>query len=676
MFPEIEWFRENAANEPNLRRIIKTFLFVFLCDTISHTYLELMSCHWTSGNLWNEDVLYHLCNHLNQKELHSASLTCKLWNKVANRRLYSHIYISESPSQKHVTQVLYEDWPIVERPSIVRNDLRNPNCTLKLLENSLLCNVDLADLVHFISISDLAFILFKLKSWGLRLFSKRLRFIRLCDLPLQQIALGFDCLMSFYKIETVMDAIQEVHVEGFKDFIQLVTHADNIQRQLRISSLFIYSCDDDGMNVYAKSSQVMNVLGQLKRLSVCSNSQVCLQVFSRLRETYGDGCLSNIEVLSFLHFHMTGPSLDHQSQKKLALTDISALLGIELLKSLIVNIGCQICFQSSLHGSFNPDERPQCDCLQQFFEELLDLVLNCSSIERISIKNLQNKLQPNLTATFHFKILLSDFLESINLAGISLKLFALNTSCELALPDTVPVPFLVDRMNTVNETLMFQLSQLEANVVAILDYFESFLSWSGQYRSKDSGVHFLSTHCEECKKSSQKMEKFITVNSNIQFYLNPIYKTTLTELRYNLLQSLLQILNCPSFARFKFNQNNRNVPSSNEINQFISNNNGSQIIDQDLLLDEDLSLHHIFRHNDYKRMVERPSREFDKVSEVCCDCDGYELATFAQSLRHVLEDSKLSNGHTTILNGFKFETGFDSSEAFFIHSQEIGVIDA
>lgn len=479
------------------------------------------------GNTWNEDLLSIICNFLNQNDVHSMSLTCKTWNEVANQRLYSQIYITERSRQLNVepNDPIFNDWPVIHKPTLAANSLGSSVCSLKKLERTLRENSSLTRLIHGLAIQDLAFVLFKLEKWARSFFVNgcNIRSVEMIDVPLKFFEIGFDSLFTFYKSRIIMTLIRNLQMRTFSDLLRLVSFADKFNQDLKLSSLTFYSESTSTISSKELKCSVLKVLRGLKSLKIFSENRSCFPFFSFLSLVFQDSVLNNLETLRFLHSHkseMTGATDSHPENDDviLAFEKLRILLDARKIRRLDIMVECQHDIPGNHLVALHSSIPPGCLCFGKFFEGLLLFLSRCESLGILRVDRLENSNISDPLLAFQFKLALSRFIQRLATQNHKFQQFSFNTHSSVIPPYTSILLELMSHMNEVNKDLLNSLKQLKIVMLNIPDYIESFLLWKYQNDAPTTNVfNFIESHCQTCKTTYLVIKNFVAANSKVQF---------------------------------------------------------------------------------------------------------------------------------------------------------------
>lgn len=600
------------------------------------------------GNDWDKDIILDISRLLSQSELVSFCLTCKVWTAIGRETLYSKLYITEGPP-KDAEKLNYPCYKSSTGScSVLMNSLWDKNCSLKRFEQSLTKSPYLASLIRSIFVDDMVFVLFKLQGWGNKYFHStacNLQEVEFCNIPVTHFLIAHDSLFAFYQNHALLDLLINLQLGNFQELVSLCHFAKANRIKLNVTKLSFYLPDRFPIESIHFDVCVKALFSDLQKLQVHSVDKEGLRFLKKLGLLYGEKCFPDVRELSLNSSHGKGQQLDPTDSK----VDAEALFSLfNALKfnRLELKIGCSHVVLPARTESMMDFETLyesdalSCTCLPVFFQKLETLLRECN-IRQIRIERQGPSVLMNPYSCYHFKKLLADFLPS---AKKTVKEVSVDTRFELAPLSMKDSHEVFKSMVKVNEEILRQLESMELDKLAIVDYLEGYELWKEAKDHKSPGLFaFMATHCSECAQTYQNIERFIAVNQQIQFYLNPTFTKTNDEFYYDVFRCLLNILRNPTLASIVLNDRNtggsiysrsterkHDLRSDNfiEPNEIIAHSNR----DTD---SKNLSLHDIFRHDNYKELVTYNGFcQATPKQHVTCGCQGDELTRFVSMLRH------------------------------------------
>lgn len=598
------------------------------------------------------DVLKRIISLLPQGDLISLNVTCWELNHLVNQQLYCNIYITD-----HHTRKKSASW------SVLYNGRARTN-KIKQFELSLQCNYRLIPLIKRIISDDLGFLLFKLKSWSRIFFEPNLGLCQLSgiyfgNVPMNHFNSAYDDLMLFYSVGNAThklgNRLKHVQLRGLHDLVGLIEngHIDEDICRLEDISFIVMDLSEINLerlpfrNYHRIKRKLLRIFCQLSALSIVSVHGLGLKFIDNINQfLQGDLMFNNIDRLRVNHCHgQTGDEDAYElcQETQLNFGVIAHNFNLAKLKRLDLKIGCNY-----LH------EMLGCGCEQQF---MYDFSHSMIKAQELTIERIDKSVLANAFNLIHFKQLVLYYLQSH--CGDVFSKLTINSNGELY-PffqyEEVEVECLRRRVNDVNALLVQALGGVSVRKLIIPDYIESFCNWQ---------VDLL-----EILPQSGEASKFIHVNEQIQFYLNPVIGKTYNHYLYDLVSTILRLLRHRDYSTSPRGNSsigdNETIPqplrkttNSSHLQAWIppaDNNYQGLMCHIDL---EDVDLHSIFRHDTYKELVnynlvknimnrrwivhgsgpttrittapdlEGKSRQID----IHCDCTGSEVVLFVEAMK-------------------------------------------
>lgn len=597
-----------------------------------------------SANCLNHDVLKIICNFLEQKELSVFSQTSKEWRSVALKPLYSRLYITERISKSTRGGIQG-----IRNCSIVSNSLNDSDCPLKKLDRSLGNSLFLCSLIEEIYIDDTVFVLFKLQGWIRRFFSSRhcnLRSVFYGNIPMSHFLIGYDSLCSVYLKASILRLLTTIQIRNIPDLIGICLYAHDL---LQLRKLYFYLTDKFSIESTPFSEGVALAFSRITHLVIKSSSKCDLLFMKHLRDVYGPLVFPCLKSLSFSHYHRDLINPNYEGREfKLTLDDLIQTIDISCLEELNCKIGCsRIAVVQELEdeGHFETiyeREEDTCSCLVLFCERLSTSLMG-SSVKKMCIERVGDPLVSNPYAIYHFKRHLATFLSKLR-GNHKIRSLVLDLKTELLPPwrGHLDNPSLVKSMNYANTLFLQNVKGLELKRITIVDYFESFVVWKKNIMPGNVELmEFCANHCSQCERAYGSLKEFVSVNSKIQFYLDPTYNKGLSEFFYDIFYVLLSIKKNPMFAYVTHQESvkngnrshGRNLSFSQEDDYIPAPDRITQSLVQELL-NGGFSLHALFCHDTYLDLVNSRGPQRGKRKTIPCSCRGDELMRFIDLLEH------------------------------------------
>lgn len=598
----------------------------------------------------NHDVLSVICSFLEQGDLSAFIQTCKEWRSVALKPLYSRIYITERLPQSSLTTKNGTEGNM--RWSIVSNSLNNSTCALKKLDLTLGQSQFLCSLIEDICVDDTVFVLFKLQGWIRRYFSGgncNLKSVFYGNIPGSHFLVGYEGLSAVYLSVSILRLLTTLQIRNVSDFIGICRFAESNKIDLRLRKVHFYLTDTFSHESTPFDEGVALAFSKITHLEIKSSSNWCLLFIKQLHNAYGPSIFPRLKSFTLAHYHgnLINPS-DERREEKLALDHVTQIFDVSALEEFNCKVGCShlpLVHEPNSDGHFeaiHEVDQSACSCLPNFFEELSGILAE-SSISKLIIERIGTLFVSNPYITYHFKRHLATFLFKLK-GKNGIKSLILDLKSEL-LPqwrNNLEDRYLAKSINYANDLLLQGVNGLGANKILVVDYFEGFVVWKAALFPRNTGLlEFTADHFSECKQIYEGIKDFVSVNSKIQFYLDPTYKKDFSEFFYDLFRVLLVVKKNPLFAQVMHQESAKNHNRSQERNLGMSQAEDFIALPDEIsqpvgekLLSGSFSFHNVFRHDTYFDLVNSRGVQSGKRRTIPCSCQGDEVKRFVNLLEH------------------------------------------
>lgn len=613
-----------------------------------------------SANCLDYDVLEKITSFLGQHDLSVLCRTCKEWRAAALRPLYSHIYITEIPSLPSSTGV--QKLQQLQSWTIVYNGLSDPCCPLRLLDRTLANSSSLCSLVEEIATDDTVFVIFKLQGWIRRYFSGEntsLKSVFYGNVPLSHFLIGYDSLRSVYLSVSVLHRLTTIQIRNIQDLIGVCQFAKNNNVDLQIRKVCFYLTDTLSHNSTPFDKNLSNALSRVTHCEIESSSNRALIFLRGLEKTYGPDVFPRLKSFSFSHFHSSSNnSTDVRGQHTSTYSDLNLFSSMSTIEELSCRIGCSyLPLNTAIENedafeAIYVSEQNTCRCLPLFFDSLNELIER-NTISLLVVERIGPLCASDPYAIYHFKRNLATMLSKVKLVH-SIKTLILDLGCQL-MPNWAERSnntSLAKSMNYANNLILRYIRRLDSTCAKIPDYFQSFFFWMN-FRSESGSnlVELVAHHCSQCRQTFRDIKDFVSVNSEIQFYLDPTYKKPSIEFFYDLFELLLVIRKDPALAyamqkestkkgrnpesrKLGVSQLKYSIPFSGEIAGIVEKN----------LLNCGFSLHSIFHHERYMDLIDSRGVKSANHEKIRCGCEGNEFQRFLIFIEHFSQMPKKLSG--------------------------------
>lgn len=656
------------------------------------------------------DILKNVIALLPQVGLIRLNLTCRELYNLVNQHLYSNIYITDHPPRTagcHEWSILYNG------PAGTGGN------KVKQFELSLRANFKLITLIKHIISDDLKFLLFKLKSWSRIFFQPNLGLCQLNSLyfgnvPLNHFNSGYDDLMQFYQMfdgqHKFGNRLTQLQLRGVQDLVQLLDNGyiDENHCQIEDISFIIMDLSEINLknlkytNYHSIKTKLLKIFGQLRKFSVISVHDLSLKFISNLNQfLQGDLLFNSVEQLRVNHCHgqttnedvfVIDSTYELQQETRLDFGVISLNFNLAKLKVLDLKFGCNHlhCPTNDEFNDCNDDliELQSCNCERQFIQ---DFTHSGIRVRNLTMERIDKSALANVFNLVHFKQLVHYYLKQQH--GQQFSKLTINSNAELY-PffqfEPSEVNFIRDRINSINAKLVRSFGRIAIRTLVLPDYIESFCNWQ--------------VDLQQLLPYSEEVRTFISVNEQIQFYLNPMINKTAGNYLYDLVAAVLRLLqhgNKPDVDSPRGNssigdneivgQTAKATSSSHLQNHIPPVNNdyqgpmgrGAIVPDSQGPLGATIgpaSLHDLFRHDTYKELVnynlvrnimnrrwvvqgsgsstrlttttdlEGKSRQID----ITCQCHGHEVDRFVRLISQQVSKHIGDFASEIVANNFRF----------------------
>lgn len=598
------------------------------------------------------DVLKRIISLLPQADLISLNLTCWELYHLVNQQLYCNIYITD-----HHIREKSASW------SVLYNGRSQTN-KIKQFERSLQSNYRLIPLIKRITSDDLSFLLFKLKCWSRIFFEPNLGLCQISsvyfgNVPMNHFNSAYDDLMLFYRmsngVHKLGNQLKQVQLRGLHHLVELIDNGYINEDLCRLEDISFVVMDLSEINLeklpfsnYRRiKRKLVRIFGQLSALSVVSVHGLGLKFIDKINQfLQGDLMFNNVDRLRINHCHGQTRNEDAYElcqETQLDFDVIAHNFNLAKVKVLDLKIGC-----NHLHEVLG------CGCEQQFMYAFTHSAIKA---QELTIERIDKSVLANPFNLIHFKQLVQYYLQSH--CGDVFSKLTINSNGELY-PffqyEEGEVESLRKRVNEVNNQLVQALGRVTVRRLIIPDYIESFCNWQ--------------VDLKEILPRTAEVSKFIHVNEQIQFYLNPVIGKSYNHYLYDLVSTILRLLRHRDYSTSP--RGNSSIGDDETIAQAhdkTSNSSHHQAwippADNDhqgpmchIDLGE-VDLHKTFRHDTYKELVnynlvknmmnrrwivhgsgpttrittapdlEGKSRQID----IHCKCTGVELVVFVEAIK-------------------------------------------
>lgn len=598
------------------------------------------------------DVLKRIISLLPQADLISLNLTCWELHHLVNQQLYCNIYITD-----HHIREKSASWSVLYNGRSQTNKIRQ-------FELSLQSNYRLIPLIKRIISDDLSFLLFKLKCWSRIFFEPNLGLCQISsvyfgNVPMNHFNSAYDDLMLFYRVSNgahkLGNQLKQVQLRGLHHLVGLIDNGYINEDLCRLEDISFVVMDLSEINLeklpfsnYRRiKRKLVRIFGQLSALSVVSVHGLGLKFIDKINQfLQGDLMFNNVDRLRINHCHGQTRNEDAYElcqETQLDFDVIAHNFNLAKVKVLDLKIGC-----NHLHEVLG------CGCEQQFMYAFTHSAIKA---KELTIERIDKSVLANPFNLIHFKQLVQYYLQGH--CGDVFSKLTINSNGELY-PffqyEEGEVESLRKRVNEVNSQLVQALGGVTVRRLIIPDYIESFCNWQ---------VDLM-----EILPRMAEVSKFIHVNEQIQFYLNPVIGKSYNHYLYDLVSTILRLLRHRDYSTSpRGNSSIGDNETNAQAHDKTSNSSHQQAwippADNDYqgpMCHIDLGevdLHKTFRHDTYKELVnynlvknmmnrrwivhgsgpttrittapdiEGKSRQID----IHCECTGDELVVFVEAIK-------------------------------------------